>query len=120
MTPDQNPSNRLFRQGATVLVSLFSCLTFAVAQQPESTIARRLNLHEAVELALRHNHVVRIANLHVEEEQQAKEIARSAYLPTIRNDSQFVHATDTQFIAIPAGSFGMIGGTAIPSQQFNI
>jgi outer membrane protein TolC len=120
MTPDQNPSNRLFRQGATVLVSLFSFLTFAVAQQPESTIARRLNLHEAVELALRHNHVVRIANLHVEEEQHAKEIARSAYLPTIRNDSEFVHATDTQFIAIPAGSFGTIGGTAIPSQQFNI
>ena len=120
MTAHHNPSNRLFRQGATVLVSLFSFLTFAVAQQPESTTARRLNLHEAVELALKHNHSVRIAALHVEEEQHAKEVARSSYLPTLRNDSEFVHATDTQFIAIPAGSFGTIGGTAIPSQQFNI
>ncbi len=120
MTPHQNPSNRLFRQGATVLVSLFSFLTFAVAQQPESSIARRLNLHEAVELALKHNHSVRIAALHVEEEQHAKEVARSAYLPTLRNDSVFTHATDTQFIGIPEGAFGNIGGTTIPPRQFNI
>jgi outer membrane protein TolC len=120
MTPHQNPSNRLFRQGGTVLVSLFSVLTFAVAQQPESSIPRRLNLHEAVELALRHNHSVRIAALHVEEEQHAKEVARSAYLPTLRNDSGFTHATDTQFIGIPEGAFGSIGGTTIPPRQFNI
>src|SRR5215470_272379 len=120
MTPHQNPSNRLFRQGATVLVSLFSFLTFAVAQQPESSIARRLNLHEAVELALKHNHSVRIAALHVDEEQHAKEVAKSAYLPTLRNDSVFTHATDTQFIGIPEGAFGNIGGTPIPPRQFNI
>jgi outer membrane protein TolC len=120
MTPDQNPSNRLFRQGATVLVSLFSFLTFALAQQPESSIARRLNLHEAVELALKHNHSVRIAALHVEEKEHAKEVARSAYLPTLRNDSVFTHATDTQFIGIPEGAFGSIGGTTIPPRQFNI
>src|SRR5215469_6105122 len=117
MTPHQNPLNRLFRQGATVLVSLFSFLTFAVAQQPESSIARRLNLHEAVELALKHNHAVRIAALHVEEEQHAKEVARSAYLPTIRNDSAFAHATDTQFIGIQAGALGVIGNVGIPGRS---
>ena len=53
--------------------------------------------------------MVRIAAFHVEEEQHAKEVARSAYLPTIRNDSTFAHATDTQFIAIPAGSIGSSG-----------
>jgi len=116
MITHQNPANRLFRQGATGLISLFSFLAFALAQQPQSNAPRRLNLHEAVELALRHNHVVRIAALHVEEEQHAKEVARSAYLPTIRNDSAFVHATDTQFIAIPAGAFG----NGIPARQFNI
>ena len=120
MTPDQNHSNRLFRQGATVLIPLFSFLTFALAQQPESSIARRLNLHEAVELALKHNHSVRIAALHVEEKEHAKEVARSAYLPTLRNDSVFTHATDTQFIGIPEGAFGTVGGTTIPPRQFNI
>jgi outer membrane protein TolC len=116
MTPHQTPSNRFFCQGATVLVCLFSFLTFALAQQPESNTPRRLNLHEAVEMALKHNHVVRIAAFHVEEEQHAKEVARSAYLPTIRNDSAFAHATDTQFIAIPAGAFG----NGVPARQFNI
>jgi outer membrane protein len=120
MTSNQNPSNRLLRQGATVLVSLFSFLTFALAQQSESTIPRHVNLHEAVELALKHNHAVRIAGFHVEEEQHAKEVARSAYLPMIRNDSMFAHATDTQFIGIPAGAFGTLGGSAIPPRLYNI
>ncbi|PYV62483.1 MAG: hypothetical protein DMG97_40390, partial [Acidobacteria bacterium] len=71
----------------------------ALGQQTDSTAARTINLPQAVELALRHNHVVKIASLHVEEEKHAKEVARSAYLPTIRNDSTFAHATDTQFIA---------------------
>jgi len=121
MTAHQNLRIRVFRQWATMgLVSVFSLLTFAVGQQPASTVPRRLSLHEAVELALKHNHVVRIAALHVEEQQHAKEVARSAYLPTIRNDSLFAHATDTQFIAIPAGAFGSVEGTAIPQRQFNI
>jgi len=120
MTVHQNRPNRVFRQRTTVLVSLFGLLTFALAQQPESNVSRHLNLHEAVELALRHNHVVRIAALHVDEEQHSKEVARSAYLPKIRNDSAFVHATDTQFIAIPTGAFGTVGGTAIPQRSFTI
>ena len=120
MTCNQNPSNRLFRQGTSVLLSLFTFLTSAMAQQPESNLPRRVNLHQAVELALKHNHAVRIAEFHVEEEQHAKEVARSAYLPTIRNDSGFAHATDTQFIGIPAGAFGTVGGSAIPPRLFNI
>jgi len=120
MTAHPKPSNRVFRQWITALVSLFSLLTLAFAQQPESNIPRRLNLHEAVELALMHNHSVRIAALHVEEEQHAKEVARSSYLPTIRNDSEFAHATDTEFIGIPEGSLGMAGNSGIPSRQFII
>jgi len=120
MTPNQISSNPLFRESATLLVSLLSLLTFARAQQSESNIPRRLSLHESVALALKHNHSVRIAALHVEEEQHAKEIARSAYLPTIRNDSAFAHATDTQFIGIPAGSLGAVGTSAIPSHQLTL
>ena len=81
--------------------------------QQTGSVPRTINLHEAVELALKHNHFVRIASLHVEEEQQAKEVARSAYLPVIRNDSAFFHVTDTQFIEIPAGALG----NGVPSQS---
>jgi outer membrane protein TolC len=120
MTAHRNPPNRVLRQWTRALVSIFSLLTLALAQQPESNAQHRLNLHEAVELALKHNHSVRIAALHVEEEQHAKEVARSAYLPTLRNDSMFAHATDTQFIAIPEGGLGVVSGTPIPGHQFTI
>lgn len=89
-------------------------------QQGVSTAPRTISLHEAVELALKHNHVVRIADLHVEEEQHAKEVARSSYLPTLRNDTIFGHLTDTQFIGLPAGSLGVVGTSAIPARQLII
>jgi outer membrane protein TolC len=79
-----------------------------------------MNLHQAVELALKHNHEVRIASFKVEEDEHAKEVARSAYLPVIRNDSMFVHITDTQFIGIPAGAFGVVDGSPIPSRTYVI
>ena len=44
---------------------------------------------EAVQLALKHNHDVRIASYTVDEKQHAKEAAKSSYFPSIRNDSSF-------------------------------
>jgi outer membrane protein TolC len=120
MTAHKNSPNRMSCRWATAFVSFFSLLTFAFAQQPESNIPRRINLQEAVELALKHNHSVRIAALHVEEEQHAKEVARSAYLPKIRNDSEFARLTDTQFIAFPVGSLGVVANAAIPSRELII
>jgi len=91
--------------------------TKSTAQPTTSAAPRTLNLHEAVELALKHNHVVRIASMHVEEQQHAKDVARSAYLPTLRNDTLFAHVTDTQFIEIAAGSLGTTGTTPIPPRD---
>jgi outer membrane protein TolC len=78
--------------------------------------ARNITLQEAVQLALRHNHVVRIAGFQVEEKQHAKDVARSSYFPTLRNDSSVRHLTDTEFIAIQAGSLGSPANTAIPGR----
>jgi outer membrane protein TolC len=87
----------------------------AVAQREDPSATRSINLQQAVELALEHNHNVRIASLKVEEDEHAKEVARSAYLPVLRNDSVFTHLTDTQLIEIPSGAFGTVGNTPIPS-----
>ena len=76
---------------------------------------RKITLPEAVQLALKNNHVVRIAGLEVQVKQHAKEAARSGYFPTISNESRVLRLTDTQFIAIPAGSLGTVGGTPIPT-----
>src|SRR5690348_11674211 len=76
---------------------------------------RHMTMQEAVQLALKHNHDIRIAAYTVEEKQHAKEIAKSSYFPSIRNDSSFMHVTDTQLVQINAGSLGLADGTAIPS-----
>src|ERR1700678_1816580 len=76
---------------------------------------RKITLSEAVQLGLKQNHVVRFAGLQVQEKQHAKEAARSGYFPSITNESRVLRLTDTQFIAIPAGSLGNVGGTPIPT-----
>jgi len=78
--------------------------------------ARNITLQEAVQLALRHNHVVRIAGFQVEEKQRVKDVARSSYFPTVRNDSTVRHLTDTEFIAIRAGGLGSPANTPIPGR----
>jgi outer membrane protein TolC len=97
-----------------IMTVLFLGQVCAFGQKTDSPAPRTINLHEAVELALKHNHVVRIATLKVEEDQYAKEVARSAYFPVVRNDSAFFHVTDTQHIEIPAGALGVVSGTPIP------
>ena len=102
--------------GACLLLS-----AAAVAGQNGATIGpRHITLHEAVQLALQHNHQVRIAGFQVEEKRHAKDVARSEYFPTLRNDSSFLRITDTQLIEIPAGSLGTPAGFPVPPRSFII
>ena len=96
-------------------ITLMFSAALAFAGEPGDTAAaRHITLHEAVQLALQRNHNVHIAEYKVEEKQHAKEAAKSAYFPTIRNDSTFIHLTDTQLIQISAGSLGGVGGSPVP------
>jgi outer membrane protein TolC len=99
------------------LMAALSCLvsTIALGQPTGSAAPRVITLREAVELALQHNHVVRLAALKVEEYEHEKEAARSAYFPTVRNDSSLVRVTDSQLIEIPAGGLGGAGSSLIPA-----
>ena len=98
-----------------ILIVLSAGQLCAVAQREESSVPRTVSLQQAVEMALEHNHDVRLSSLKIEEDKYAKEVARSAYLPVLNNHSTFAHATDTQFIGIPAGALGTVGSSAIPS-----
>ena len=92
-----------------------------VAQEPkQAPTPRRITLEEAVQMALKHNHFVRIAAYKVEEKEHAKDIARSAYFPLLRNDTNVVQVTDTQFIGIPAGSLGSIDGVSLPGRSVTL
>src|SRR6201988_3792671 len=98
-----------------LITLLLSGGTLAFAEEPGDTAsARHITLHEAVQLALQHNHNVHIAEYKVEEKQHAKEVAKSAYFPTIRNESSFLHLTETQLIQIAAGGLGTVEGNPVP------
>src|SRR6266853_6060859 len=96
-----------------ITIAFSSCLAGA-EETGNTALSRRVTLQEAVQLALKHNHNIRIAGYTVEEKRQAKAVAKSSYFPSIRNDSSFLHVTDTELIQIKAGSLGVAGGTSIP------
>src|ERR1700757_915092 len=99
----------------TLLMATAVSSSIALAEQIGDTEPpRRITVQEAVELALKHNHNVRIAGYAVEEKQHAKEAAKGSYFPSIRKDSSFLRLTDTQLIQISPGSLGTAGGTPIP------
>ncbi len=98
-------------------VSLLLHTCTLAAQESKPVSPRRITLDEAVQLALKHNHVVRIAGYKVEEKEHAKKVARSAYFPILRNDSNVLQVTDTQFIGISAGSLGTVAGTPLPERS---
>ena len=97
-----------------VAMAFFAC-TAAAQETGNSVPPRHITLQQAVQLALKHNHDIRIAGYTVEEKQQAKQVAKSSYFPSIRNDSSFMRLTDTELIQIKAGGLGTAGGTPIPS-----
>jgi outer membrane protein TolC len=98
-----------------LLITIAFSFCLAGAEETGNTPpSRHMTLQEAVQLALKHNHDIRIAGYTVEEKRQAKEVAKSSYFPSIRNDSSFMHVTDTQLVEINPGSLGLADGTPIP------
>jgi len=104
----------LFLVMALRMAIAFSSCPAGAGETGNAPPSRHLTLQEAVQLALQHNHDIRIASYTVEEKRQAKEVAKSSYFPSIRNDSSFMHVTDTELIEIKAGSLGVAGATPIP------
>ncbi len=98
-----------------VMATIASSTWVSTAQEASTSLSpRHLTMQEAVQLGLKRNHDIRIAGYQVEEKEHAKRIDKSQYFPSIRNDSNFMHATDTELIEIRQGSLGVAGGTQIP------
>lgn len=99
----------------TLLMATALSASLALADQTGGVSpARHITLQEAVQLALKHNHNVRIAQYGVAEKQHAKEAAKGSYYPSLRNDTSFLHLTDTQLIEIKEASLSAPGGPPIP------
>ena len=78
---------------------------------------RHLTLTEAVRLAINQNRALKIARLKVAEGQQKKAGERSAYFPSLKNESNILHVTELQSIGIPAGAFGTVAGSEVPTRN---
>lgn len=104
-----------FRSGVLGIVLFAASFALCARAQNAEPAPRHITLSEAVQLAVKSNHVVRIAGLQVQEKQHAKEAARSGYFPSITNESRVLRLTDTQFIQIAAGSLGTVAGSPIPA-----
>jgi len=76
-----------------------------------------LSLTQAIDLALKQNRELKLAQLAVVDSEHKKEIARSAYYPQIKNESKFTHITELAGVEIPGGAFGNQASTGpIPPQ----
>jgi outer membrane protein TolC len=102
----------------TLLGSTF--VTTSMAQQA-SAGPMRLTLEQAINLALKQNHSVRLRELSVEQMQSKKDEARSNYLPQIKASGSVLHITELAGVEIPAGTFGNYPATGpVPAKSLFI
>jgi outer membrane protein TolC len=100
------------------LLSVLALLAAAQSAVGQNNAPMQLTLSQAIDLALKQNRDIKLAQLAVVDSQHKKEIARSDYLPHIRNQSSVLHITDLAGVSIPAGAFGNHPDTgAIPGQN---
>jgi outer membrane protein TolC len=92
----------------------FAGLSLLGVPRIASAEGRHITLEEAIHLAVNQNHALKVARLKVEENQQRKTGERSSYFPSLTNQSNLLHVTDLETVAIPAGGFGHAGGALIP------
>ncbi|QHN02815.1 TolC family protein [Granulicella sp. WH15] len=101
---------RTRRNAHKPLLTAFACAAGILATAPMQ--AQRgaplpLTLPQAIDLALKQNRNLKLAQLSVTESEYKKEIAHSAYLPHIKNDSNILHVTELAGVEIPTGAFGL-------------
>jgi outer membrane protein TolC len=88
---------------------------------PGQDAERRISLSEAIDMALRQNRDLQLAQLGVAESRAKKAEARSSYFPRIRNESGVAHITELAGVQIPAGAFGHSASTGlIPAETLFI
>ena len=109
-----NPETRFSVRLTLIVVA--ALLQAGTAFTQDSAVVR-LTLPQAIDLALKQNRGVKLAQLDVVENEQKKKIAQADYFPRLRNESTVIHLTALQQLVIPAGSLEVPGiAGPVPSQ----
>jgi outer membrane protein TolC len=99
-------------------LTLFVVVMFLQVEFPRTAAAQgnapmEFTLSQAIDLALKQNRSLKLAQLAVVDSEQKKKIARADYFPQIKNESTAFHITEVQQLVIPQGSLG-VGGVTGP------
>jgi outer membrane protein TolC len=108
-----NPKTR-FSARLTLIVA--GVLLQAGIASAQNSAVMQLTLPQAIDLALKQNRSVKLAQLAVVENEEKKKIANADFFPRLKNESTISHITELQQLVIPAGSLGTFGTGPIPSQ----
>jgi outer membrane protein TolC len=89
------------------VVVMFLQVEFPATAAAQGSAPMELTLSQAIDLALKQNRSLKLAQLAVVDSEQKKRIARADYFPRIKNESTAFHVTELQQLVIPEGSLGV-------------
>jgi outer membrane protein TolC len=105
-----NPKRSL--AGLTLfVVGMFLQVEFPATAAAQDNAPMELTLSQAIDLALKQNRSLQLAQLAVVDSEQKKKIAGADYFPQIKNESTAFRITELQQLVIPEGSLGTLAGT---------
>jgi len=104
----------------SVAVAAAAMLLF-VFGSPSQAQTRSITLDEALQLAMKKNSTVRIAEQKAREADAKVVQAKANYFPMVTNETNAIHVGETQALTIPAGSLGTYSSTGpIPSTDVKL
>src|SRR6516162_658260 len=86
---------------------MFFQVEFPATAAAQGNAPMELTLSKAIDLALKQNRSLKLAQLAVVDSEQKKRIARADYFPRIKNESTAFHITELQQVVFPEGSLGV-------------
>jgi outer membrane protein TolC len=89
------------------VVVMFLQVEFPATAAAQGSAPMELTLSQAIDLALKQNRSLKLAQLAVVDSEQKKRIARADYFPRIKNESTAFHVTELQQLVFPEGSLGV-------------
>jgi outer membrane protein TolC len=102
-----NPKQRSSARLILSVVGAFLQLGLLGTASAQGNAAMELTLPQAIDLALKQNRSLKLAQLAVVDSEQKKKIAHADYLPHISNQSTAFHVTEVQQLVVPEGSLGV-------------
>jgi outer membrane protein TolC len=102
-----NPKRRSSARLMLIVVAASLQLGLLGIASAQGNAAMELTLSQAIDLALKQNRSLKMAQLGVVDSEQKKKIARADYFPQIKNESTAFHVTEVQQLVIPEGALGV-------------